>query len=218
MNLTFSEENYLKAIFHLQEKEGVVATNVLAAKLETKPSSITDMMKKLAAKNLLHYKPYYGFSLTAEGKKIALMVIRRHRLWEYFLAEKLQFSWDEVHQVAEELEHVSSKKLIEKLDAYLGFPQFDPHGDPIPDSRGKITQVEHIQLTELPLSQPGVISSVGNQTTSLLEELNEKKIQLGARIEVKKRSVFDRSLQVKLNNRTMHITEQLAQHLFVKRS
>jgi DtxR family transcriptional regulator, Mn-dependent transcriptional regulator len=217
LNFTYSEENYLKAIFHLQEAEGVVSTNELAARLQTRPSSVTDMMKKLSAKNLLHYKPYYGFSLSTEGRKIALLVIRRHRLWEYFLSEKLNFSWDEVHQVAEELEHVSSKKLIEKLDAFLGFPQFDPHGDPIPDSKGKLAPVEHLNLTDLPLSSPAIISSVSNQSTSLLEELNGKKISIGSRIEIKKRSEFDQSLQVKLNNRITMITEQLAKHLFVKK-
>lgn len=217
MNFTFSEENYLKAIFHLQESEGVVTTNVLAEKLKTKPSSVTDMMKKLSSKNLLHYKPYYGFSLSTEGRKIALLVIRRHRLWEYFLAEKLDFSWDEVHSVAEELEHVSSKKLIEKLDAYLGFPQFDPHGDPIPDSKGKIAQVEHINLALLSPGQAAMVSSVTNQSTSLLEELNEKKITIGSNIEVRKRSAFDQSIQVKINNKIHTITDQLAKHLFVKR-
>ena len=217
MNFTDSEENYLKAIFHLQEMDGVVSTNKLAERLQTKPSSVTDMMKKLSAKNLLHYKPYYGFSLNAEGKKIALLVIRRHRLWEYFLSEKLNFSWNEVHQVAEELEHVSNKKLIDKLDAFLGYPQFDPHGDPIPDSKGRLTTVDHLNLTELPLSQTAIISSVKDQSMELLEELNEKKISIGSRIEVKKRSVFDQSLQVKLNNGITNITEQLAKHLFVKK-
>lgn len=217
MNFTDSEENYLKAIYHLQEMGGIVSTNKLAERLQTKPSSVTDMMKKLSAKNLLHYKPYYGFSLNAEGKKIALLVIRRHRLWEYFLSEKLNFSWDEVHQVAEELEHVSSKKLIDKLDAFLGYPQFDPHGDPIPDSKGRVASVDHISLSDLPVSQTAVVSSVRNQTMELLEELNEKKISIGSRIEIKKRSGFDHSLQVKLNNRITNITEQLAKHLFVKK-
>jgi DtxR family Mn-dependent transcriptional regulator len=120
VNFTTSEENYLKAIFHLQEKEGTVTTNALAEKLQTKPASVTDMMKKLNSKRLLHYKPYYGFSLSTEGKRIALFIIRRHRLWEYFLSEKLKFDWNEVHLLAEELEHVSSKQLIDRLDKYLG--------------------------------------------------------------------------------------------------
>jgi DtxR family transcriptional regulator, Mn-dependent transcriptional regulator len=217
LNYTFSEENYLKAIYHLQETTGTVSTNALAAKLCTKPSSVTDMMKKLSAKELLLYKPYYGFSLTNEGRKIALNVIRRHRLWEYFLAEKLDFGWDEVHQVAEELEHISNKKLVEKLDAYLGFPQFDPHGDPIPDSKGKFSAIEHISLNELALSQPAIISSVSNQSKELLEELNERKIAIGTALEIRKRSSFDHSLNVRIRNRNTIITEQLAKNIFVKK-
>ncbi len=217
MNYSFSEENYLKAIFHLQEKQGKVSTSALAAQLKTKPSSITDMMKKLAAKDLLLYKPYYGFSLSAEGKRIALNVIRRHRLWEYFLAEKLQFGWDEVHQVAEELEHISNKKLVEKLDAYLGFPQFDPHGDPIPDSLGKITQIDQVLLSELPLNQKAVITSVANHSTELLEALNEKKIAIGTEVELKKRFEFDGSLHAKIKNKTLTLTDNLAKNIYVKK-
>ena len=137
MNYTTSEENYLKAIFHLQEEGDNVTTNALAEKLNTRAASVTDMMKKLSAKKLLHYKPYYGFSLSTEGKKTALSIIRRHRLWEYFLSEKLKFSWNEVHLLAEELEHISSPELINRLDEFLGFPPFDPHGDPIPDKKRK---------------------------------------------------------------------------------
>ena len=129
MNLTVAEENYIKAIFHLQQAEGNVSTNQLAASLHTKPASVTDMLKKLTNKNLLNYKPYQGVRLSKEGKKQALMIVRRHRLWEFFLVDKLQFGWDEVHEVAEELEHVSSKKLVEKLDSFLGHPKFDPHGE-----------------------------------------------------------------------------------------
>ena len=162
MNFTTSEENYLKAIFHLQEKEGTVTTTALAERLQTKPASVTDMMKKLSGKKLLHYKPYYGFSLSPEGKRIALSVIRRHRLWEFFLAEKLKFGWNEVHELAEELEHVSSKQLIDRLDQYLGFPQFDPHGDPIPDSKGKIKNMSRIALTQLPLHQQAEVCQVTN--------------------------------------------------------
>src|SRR5215216_6513226 len=171
-----SEENYLKTIFHLQVGNEAVTTNELAEKLQTKPASVTDMMKKLNAKKLLHYKPYYGFHLNAEGKKIALTIIRRHRLWEYFLSEKLKFAWDEVHEVAEELEHISSKKLIEKLDEYLEFPQFDPHGDPIPDGKGKIRLNNELPLTQLPLNQTAEVSRVANQSVEMLDLLQHKGI------------------------------------------
>ena len=217
MNYSTSEENYLKAIFHLQEKEGTVTTTGLAAHLLTRPASVTDMMKKLAAKKLLHYKPYYGFTLTSEGRKIALSVVRRHRLWEFFLAEKLAFGWEEVHGIAEELEHVSSKKLIDKLDAYLGYPQFDPHGDPIPDSKGKITPKHDTNLGELSINEPAVITGVVDQSRPMLDELAQKNIAIGTRIEVKKRSAYDQSLVVRLHNRNTMITEQLARHLTVKK-
>jgi len=217
LNFTTSEENYLKAIFHLQEKEGTVTTNVLAERLQTKPASVTDMMKKLNAKKLLHYKPYYGFSLSTEGKKIALSIIRRHRLWEYFLAEKLKFNWDEVHDIAEDMEHVSSKKLIDKLDEFLGYPRFDPHGDPIPDANGKLEAGKKICLTDLPTNKQVIVSQVTNQSGELLELLKHQGISIGAKLEVKKKFDFDRSIEIKVNKLpVIIISEQLAKNIYVK--
>jgi len=215
LNFTTSEENYLKAIFHLQEKEGTVTTNVLAERLQTKPASVTDMMKKLNAKKLLHYKPYYGFSLSTEGKKIALSIIRRHRLWEYFLSEKLKFDWNEVHLLAEELEHVSSRQLIDRLDKYLGFPQFDPHGDPIPDNKGKIKNVNRLSLFELPFNHPAAVLQVTNQSKEMLEILEHKNIGIGTKLEVKKHFHFDHSIELKIKTATITISEQLAKNIFV---
>lgn len=215
MNFTISEENYLKAIFHLQEKEGTVTTNALAERLQTKPASVTDMMKKLNAKKLLHYKPYYGFSLSTEGRKIALFIIRRHRLWEYFLSEKLKFDWNEVHLLAEELEHVSSKQLIDRLDKYLGCPQFDPHGDPIPDSKGKIKKFNKVSLFELPFNQSAEVRQVTNQSKEMLEILAHKNITIGTKLEVKKHFDFDHSFELKIKNSTVTISEQLAKNIFV---
>ncbi len=217
MNYTSSEENYLKAIFHLQSADGTVTTNALAESLQTRPASVTDMMKKLNAKKLLHYKPYYGFSLSTEGKKIALHVVRKHRLWEYFLAEKLKFNWNEVHDMAEELEHISNKKLIDKLDEFLGYPGFDPHGDPIPDSRGKIKNIDKIALSDLPLQQTAEICQVTNQSDDLLELLHHRQIGIGTRIEIKKRFSFDQSMEIKVRNNLFTISHQLAKYLFVKR-
>jgi DtxR family Mn-dependent transcriptional regulator len=139
---SISEENHIKTIFHLQKSAENVSTQALADKLNTKPASVTDMMKKLKAKKLLEYKPYHGFRLNAAGNKVALGIVRRHRLWEFFLSDKLGFAWDEVHDIAEHLEHVSSQKLIDKLDVFLGLPRFDPHGDPIPDKDGVIQKDE----------------------------------------------------------------------------
>jgi DtxR family transcriptional regulator, Mn-dependent transcriptional regulator len=217
VNFSASEENYLKAIFHLQSEHGTVSTNALADEIKTKPASITDMMKKLSAKQLLNYKPYYGFSLSAEGKRAALVIIRRHRLWEFFLAEKLGFGWNEVHAVAEELEHVSSRTLIDRLDKFLGFPEFDPHGDPIPNSKGKLQNTNKIALSELPLNQPAQVSRVANKSGEMLELLGEKHIRIGTTIEIRKRFVFDHSLQVKIGAAKIEtISEQLAKNIFVK--
>ena len=215
MNFTTSEENYLKAIFHLQEKEGTVTTNVLAERLQTKPASVTDMMKKLNAKKLLHYKPYYGFSLSTEGKRIALFIIRRHRLWEFFLSEKLKFDWNEVHVLAEELEHVSSNQLIDRLDKYLGYPRFDPHGDPIPDNKGKIKTMNKVSVLELPFNQAAQVRQVTNQSKEMLEILEHKNITIGTKLEVKKHFHFDHSIELKIRNTTVTISEQLAKNILV---
>lgn len=216
LNYTTSEENYIKAIYHLQKVAGMVTTNELAEELASKPASITDMMKKLKAKKLLNYQPYKGFRLNAEGAKVALGIIRRHRLWEFFLAEKLKFSWDEVHEVAEELEHVSNKKLIDKLDEYLGFPRVDPHGDPIPDANGKIEVTKKIGLTELPLNTISTVVSVSDQSSEILELLEHKKISIGTKLEVKKKFEFDNSLEIKINRQpVITISEQLAKNIFV---
>lgn len=194
-----------------------MTTNELSASLLTKPASVTDMLKKLKVKKLLHYEPYKVFYLTAEGKKIALNIIRRHRLWEFFLVEKLAFGWDEVHEVAEELEHVGSKKLVDKLDSYLDFPKFDPHGDPIPDVNGKMSIVQQVNLTELPLNKLAQVTMVGSQSTELLELLSHKDITIGTKLEVKKKFSFDKSVEVKVKNLApVNISEQLAKVLFVK--
>lgn len=217
MSLKFSssEENYLKTIYHLQSGQETVTTNALAERLNTRAASITDMMKKLSAKKLIHYKPYYGFSLTAEGRKAAVVIIRRHRLWEYFLSVKLKFNWNEVHDIAEELEHVSNKKLIDKLDEYLDYPSFDPHGDPIPDGKGKIRPSKEIPLSELPVNQAARVCRVGNQSDELLELLQFKHIRIGSRIEIKKQFEFDQSLQVKISDKMETLTETLAKNIFV---
>lgn len=217
LNYSTSEENYLKAIFHLQRQEGTVTTNELANELKTRPASVTDMMKKLKAKKLLHYKPYQGFRLSQEGRKVALGIIRRHRLWEFFLAEKLKFTWDEVHEVAEDLEHVSNKNLIDKLDEFLGFPRVDPHGDPIPDANGRIEMVKHVSLTELPINSPATVSSVRDQSSEILELLEHKKISIGTKLQVKKKFDFDASMEIKIGRQSpITISKQLAENIFVR--
>ena len=148
--VTFSEENYLKAIYHLSKHRSVsVSTNAIAGKVSAKASSVTDMLKKLADKDLVIYKKYQGVKLTEKGRLTATTVIRKHRLWEVFLVNKLNFSWDEVHEVAEQLEHIKSEKLIDQLDAFLEFPTQDPHGDPIPDKHGNIKKTDKLLLAQL---------------------------------------------------------------------
>lgn len=216
LNYSTSEENYIKAIFHLQ-KDGTVTTNELSAELQTRPASVTDMMKKLRTKKLVHYKAYRGFRLTTDGNKVALLIIRRHRLWEFFLAEKLKFSWDEVHMVAEDLEHVSNKKLIDKLDEFLGFPRFDPHGDPIPDSNGKIETAKQVCLTELPLNKTATVGHVSDQSTEMLELLGHMKIGIGTKLEVKRKFNFDQSLEIKVRQQpAANISWELAKNIYVK--
>ncbi|RFM28867.1 metal-dependent transcriptional regulator [Deminuibacter soli] len=216
-NFTVAEENHIKAIYHLQQLSGKVFTNDLAAALETRPASVTDMLKKLKAKKILHYEPYQGFYLNSEGKKIALGIIRKHRLWEYFLVEKLHFGWDEVHEVAEQLEHINSKKLIDKLDAFLDYPRFDPHGDPIPDSNGKMAAQQQVNLTQLDVNQQAEICAVASQARGLLELLKHSNIGIGTKLEIKRRFGFDQSVEITIKNQqTMMLSHQVAQALFVK--
>ena len=203
-NLSVTEENYIKAIYHLQHADGNVSTNEVADMLHTKAASVTDMLKKLKAKKIVNYEKYKGFTLSTIGEKIALTIVRKHRLWEYFLVEKLQFGWDEVHEVAEELEHISSRKLVEKLDAFLQYPKFDPHGDPIPDSNGKMVIQPQINLTDLPLNVIAEVTAVGSQSTELLELLRHKKIAIGTKINLKKKFLFDNSVEIKILNQTAH--------------
>ncbi len=217
MSFSMSEENYIKSIYHLQHADGLVTTNELAYELQTKPASVTDMLKKLNAKKLLHYERYQGFTLSEEGTKVALGIVRKHRLWEYFLVHELEFGWDEVHEIAEELEHIGSPALIEKLDAYLSFPKFDPHGDPIPDVNGKMEARKQIGLTDLDLNCKAKVSAVGSQSKELLELLKHKNIGIGTILQVTRKFGFDNSVEVKIKNLpSFSISQQLAQTLFVK--
>jgi DtxR family Mn-dependent transcriptional regulator len=212
-----SKENYLKTIFHLQLSSGMVSTNALAEALQTRPASVTDMMKKLKLQKLVFYEKYRGFKLTPEGKKVALRIIRKHRLWEYFLVEKLQFDWAEVHEVAEELEHISSKKLIDRLDAFLEFPQTDPHGDPIPDSQGKFSTTRQQSLLNIPVNTPAHVSGITSQTQDMLELLQHKHIRIGTKIEIKRKFPYDNSVELKIPNKAVvTLSEQVAKNIMVK--
>jgi DtxR family Mn-dependent transcriptional regulator len=216
MKLSESEENYLKSIYNLQEKTEKVNTNSLANFLNTSAASTTDMLKKLKSKKLLEYKKYYGFRLNEAGVKEAIKIIRRHRLWEFFLVSKLGMEWEKVHAIAEELEHVSSPELINKLDDYLGKPKIDPHGDPIPDEKGKIAVLKQKPLKELPLKHNAIVSSVGNQTPEMMVMLNHYGIAIGSQIKVLKAFEFDGSLQIKIARKPECIISGMAaQNIFV---
>ena len=216
MNFSTSEENYIKSIYHLQQETGLVNTNSLAAEMQTRAASVTDMLKKLKAKKILQYERYKGFKLNEAGKKAALGVVRKHRLWEFFLAEKLKFDWDKVHPIAEELEHISSDELIQRLDNFLGNPSFDPHGDPIPDRHGKIPVINQQSLSDIPLKKKVTVSSVSNQTAQMLEMLKHYNIALGTQIMVQKKFEFDGSLEIKvLKQSACIISEQVAKNVFV---
>lgn len=215
--MTFSEENYLKAIYHITSSSGAeVSTNAIAEKMETKASSVTDMLKKLAEKELIVYQKYKGVLLTAKGSHQAKMIVRKHRLWEVFLVDKLQFSWDEVHDIAEELEHIKSEKLINKLDDFLGNPTEDPHGDPIPDANGKIIKIEKLLLSELKENQTGICVGVKDSSAEFLKYLDKNKIALGATIKVNSIEDFDLSLNVKVDGNDLLISSKIAGNIFVK--
>jgi DtxR family Mn-dependent transcriptional regulator len=216
MKVSSSKENYIKAIFHLQEADGIVTTNALARELDTRAASVTDMLKKLKTQKLLLYEKYQGFKLSPEGRKVALQIIRKHRLWEFFLVEKLSFGWEEVHEMAEELEHISSKKLVDRLDEFLGFPKSDPHGDPIPDSSGKISMKKQVSLLELRINIPCVVSNISDQSNEMLELLRHKGIALGTKLEVKKRFSFDNSVELKVKSLpSITVSENVAKNVFV---
>lgn len=215
--MTFSEENYLKTIYHIISSSGVeVSTNAIAEKMETKASSVTDMLKKLAEKELVVYKKYQGVLLTDKGSHLAKMIVRKHRLWEVFLVDKLQFPWDEVHDIAEQLEHIKSEKLINKLDDFLGNPTQDPHGDPIPDASGKINKVEKLILAELNENQTGICVGVKDSSAEFLKYLDKNQITLGSKIQVLAKEEFDLSLKIKVENQTVTVSNIIANNLFVK--
>lgn len=215
---TNAEENYLKVIFHITGKNNrPVSTNSIAEELNTKASSVTDMIKKLAKKRLIHYEKYQGVTLTKKGRTLAASVVRKHRLWEVFLVQKLNFKWDEIHEIAEQLEHIDSNKLIEKLDEYLGNPKFDPHGDPIPDSEGNIHHHKDETLSDLGISEYGIIVGVKEHSPDFLQYLEGVKLILGTKVLLKKRYEYDQSLVIQINDEELMVSDQVSQNLFIRK-
>jgi len=214
--MSFTEENYIKAISMLLRDHEVVTTTALAEALRTSPASVTDMAGKLKGKRLILYEKYQGITLTALGQRAAMLVIRRHRLWECFLVDKLRFSWEEVHEIAEELEHVRSSMLTERLSEFLGNPVRDPHGDPIPDAEGKVSRsITHTLLTT-PVSKKLQVTRVADQSSSLLKFLHEKGIRLGTQLDILHHHDFDHSVEIKIRNQApLLISEQVAKNVYV---
>jgi DtxR family Mn-dependent transcriptional regulator len=215
--LTLTEENYLKAIFHVENTlNGTVSTKAISESLDVKAASVTDMLKRLSEGKLVVYEKSKGVKLTEKGRKSALQVIRKHRLWETFLVDKLKFSWDEVHEVAEQLEHIHSERLIEKLDAFLDYPKFDPHGDPIPDARGKMTDINAISLTQAKLGISYKIVMVKDDSAAFLKYVDKVGLSLGDTITVKEIEEYDGSIIIRLTNkRDISLSNQSAIQLFV---
>lgn len=217
--LSFTEENYLKAIYYISKNnETGASTNEIASHMKTKASSVTDMIKKLSKKKLVDYIPYQGAKLTEDGKTLAVKLIRKHRLWEVFLVNKLGFKWDEVHEIAEELEHIQSDKLINKLDDFLGNPTQDPHGDPIPDKFGRVEDLRDTCISDMEVGQFGMIIGLKDTSTQFLQYLEQVGLTLGKTIGIKKIVEFDQSVFISLNmTLELSISNQVASNLYVKK-
>jgi len=212
-----TEENYLKAIFSVSESKGKAAsTNEISKKIQISAASVTDMFKRLSEKGLIDYKKHKGVKLTEKGNHHATKLVRKHRLWEVFLVEKLNFDWGEVHDIAEELEHINSDELINRLDKYLDFPKFDPHGDPIPDADGIFEIRSQILLTELDLGKTGIVVGVQEHSPTFLEYLDRMKLGLGSSITILEIFEFDQSLRVKVDKKEHTLTVKVAQNLFIQ--
>ena len=215
--MTISEENYIKVIYHLSlvSPKGV-NTNAIAGMLDTKASSVTDMMKKLSDTDLVSYQKYQGVTLTEKGFHSAKMIVRKHRLWEVFLVDKLGFSWDEVHEIAEELEHIKSEKLINRLDDFLGFPSFDPHGDPIPDENGIIKKMDKHLLSEAESNVEYHCVGVKDSSAEFLQYLDKQKIALGSVIRIIEKEEYDKTLSILIDGKKIMLSNKIATNLYVQ--
>jgi DtxR family Mn-dependent transcriptional regulator len=212
---TLAEENYLKAIYKLSLQADNVSTNQIAASLATKASSVTDMLRKLADKLLINYTRYQGVSLTKAGEKVAVNIIRRHRLWEFFLVEKLKFKWDEVHEMAEEMEHISSTELIDRLDEFMGYPARDPHGDPIPDCHGNFKINDLKPISAIAVNTTGIISGVRDHSATFLQYLEKQQLMIGKKIQVKEIITYDNTVILQMDNKTLQISRDVANNLLI---
>lgn len=214
---THAEENYLKAIYSLSENStAAVLTSDVANHIQSKPSSVTDMVKRLSAKKLVDYKKYKGVYLTVEGKQKALHIIRKHRLWELFLVKHLNFSWDEVHDIAEQLEHVKSPILVAKLDAFLNYPVRDPHGDIIPDEKGELRDGHTQFLNDIKEGQTCIVEAVKDSSQAFLNYLDHTGIGLETEIKILEVFPYDCSISVRINGKINHtLSEKVCKNIYV---
>lgn len=216
--LSITEENYIKHILshHLDSNSNQgVGTNELALSLSVKPSSVNVMLKKLRDKSLIKYEKYGKIFLTEKGHKLGMEIIRKHRLWETFLYEKLEFTWDEVHEVAEQLEHIQSPKLVEKLDKFLGYPQIDPHGDAIPNHKGEIKSISKLLLSEIEVGKVCRMVSVKDNSAAFLKYVQELGIGVNIEIKILSRLSFDDSIEIQVANKTTRVSKKFAQNICV---
>ncbi|MFN0256856.1 metal-dependent transcriptional regulator [Pedobacter ureilyticus] len=215
---SYTEENYLKIIYHLSEISNPVLTNAIAERIQTKAASVTDMIKKLSEKELVNYVKYQGVTLTEKGKLTAINIVRKHRLWEVFLVDKLNFKWDEVHDVAEELEHIQSNLLVERLDEFLDFPRVDPHGDPIPDKYGNFAELAFVKLSKLNSGDKGTITGVSEHSSAFLKHLEKLGLTLGKRIEIIEVLEFDGSVELLAEQQKTNISREVAKHILITKN
>lgn len=218
-SLSQTEENYLKAIFKISERDGdSVSNNAISMEMQTSAASVTDMIGRLSKKELVHYQKHRGVSLTNEGRQVATHLVRKHRLWEAFLVEKLSFTWDEVHDIAEQLEHIRSRMLVERLDEFLGFPRFDPHGDPIPDADGNFAVRKQIPLSELGIGDEGVVVGVQDHASSFLQYLDRINLGLGAKVKMLEHFEYDESVKIwQAPDGELVLSKKVSQNLFVQK-
>lgn len=218
MAISFTEENYLKVIHRLSEATSEdISTNAVAELMQTKAASVTDMLRKLADKGWVNYQKYQGVRLSAEGEKIALSIVRKHRLWELFLVNKMGFNWDEVHEIAEQLEHIESDQLVNKLDEYLGFPKTDPHGDPIPNKDGILPELAYLHLSDIKAGKNCKLMGVAQDSAVFLQLLTKLNLNLGAKLAIKEINEFDRSIFVSINDaEPIFISHEVAKNILVK--
>jgi len=215
--LTYTEENYLKALLKisLDNDNEEVGTNELANYLVVKPATANDMLKKLKDKSLVDYEKYGKITLSETGRKFAINIIRKHRLWETFLYEKLEFSWDEVHEVAEQLEHIQSEKLIDKLDKFLNFPEFDPHGDPIPNKEGELTIQFKNTLADIEVGKLCKMVAVKDNTSSFLQYVVKVGLGINNEIKVISKQEYDNLTVIEVNGVKSSVSQKFAENIFV---